>query len=152
VPPTPAATADPTANYRRRARRLRWRYRGDSSRLMHALRDLAHVAPRPAAELKDPHLRPLRERAGAVVFTTAVEEALHSCDGALRYSKRLELIREADRLGVLRFEANLIIAVCQNRHPAPPVSRGSIQRWFPTLACIALVQLTILWTAWRLLH
>lgn len=122
---------------------MRWRHRADSSRLLHELRNLAHQSPAPVAPISS-------QRAGAAVFSIAVQEALQSCDGSLRYSKRLDLLDEAQRLGINRFEANLVIALCQN-HRAEAARPGSTSSWLPTLACIALVQMFVVWLAWRIL-
>lgn len=52
-------------------------------------------------------------------------ERVASCleDGLLRYSRRVALLKEAERLGIKRFEANLIIAFAQHRHRPTPVVR-----------------------------
>jgi hypothetical protein len=46
--------------------------------------------------------------------------------GVLSYSRRQDLLRAARRLGVGRFQANLIIAAVQHRHRSTPVAPGAV--------------------------
>jgi hypothetical protein len=84
-------------------------------------------------------------------FATQVAAAL---DGQhLRYSNRLRLIKRAETLGIRRFDANLIIALVQNRaKPAKLIVKDAPKprRKFPLLpiACVAIVQSAILLAAW----
>jgi hypothetical protein len=114
-------TALPThssADYARKARRLRATLKDQPARLHRALRDLQ---PAPLAE-------PLpRAMSNAEQFAEVVRQLLHNEAGLLRYSARLKLLRGAQRMGIDRFEANLIIAAVQQQsswqRPAPAVSR-----------------------------
>jgi len=93
--------------YRRAARRLRHRYRGQPDRLHQALRKLAADETSRVAPPGRPDYSPASELARAVVA---------SMDGPfLRYSARQRLLSRAARLGISRFEANLIIAAVQHR-------------------------------------
>ena len=47
--------------------------------------------------------------------------------GVLPYSRRVALLRVARKLGINRFEANLIIAAVQHREPTPPVGDGKCE-------------------------
>jgi hypothetical protein len=71
----------------------------------------------------------------------------------LRYSNRLRLIKHAEAIGIRRFDANLIIALVQHR--AKPIAAivkapKKPSRKFPlaAVACFAIVQSTIILTAW----
>ncbi len=112
---------------------------------------------RPARQSEAP--RPLPD--AAVWFAQLVEAHL---EGALlRYSMRQRLLRQADRLGLHRFEANLIIATIQHRRrylldepaeavdPAGRSHTASSTRWLPAAAAAVLLQsaiLTALWLLW----
>ncbi len=74
----------------------------------------------------------------------------------LRYSRRLQLLREAQRLGIERFEANLIIAMVQHRlgqlniDSPEPTRRFVVGPW----VAVAVVQIAIVLaalSAWRLM-
>jgi hypothetical protein len=73
----------------------------------------------------------------------------------LRYSERLELLKEAKRVGLDRFNANLIIAAVENeaREIAPtlalPVKKSRVRGW---LVMVAAVQSFIVAGVWRLLR
>jgi hypothetical protein len=80
-------------------------------------------------------------------------ERVASCleDGLLRYSRRVALLKEAERLGIKRFEANLIIAVAQHRHrPAQPVAfrtlrpASSIWQWLAPVTLAFILQMAFL--------
>lgn len=67
------------------------------------------------------------------------------------------MLKEAQRMGIGRFDANLIIALVQHRraagrNPRPindkPRSAGS--SWIPALCAAALLQTLLLTTAWLL--
>lgn len=73
----------------------------------------------------------------------------------LRYSERLELLKEAKRLGLDRFNANLIIAAVENeaREIEPTISapekKSRLRAW---LVIVAAVQSFIVAGVWRLLR
>ncbi len=145
----PPLSAD---EYRRRARRLRATFAGDSAKLQAALRELA--ARRNAAATATggaaceggdgaPFVDPIDSAGGyegpaspvaggaARLFAARIAS---SFDGTtLRYSRRRVLLREAADLGIGRFEATLLIAAVQHRHLAsrparPPRARASAGR------------------------
>jgi hypothetical protein len=100
---TPSAFSD---EYRRRARKLRAQHAHDIATLHKALSDLAQEA--------DQHQPPAQKPEGpATAFAQLVAQELEG--PILRYSKRQALIREAERRGIGRFEANLIIAAVQHQ-------------------------------------
>ena len=99
----------------RRARRLRAQFGGDAARLQAALRDLAAATdrrPRPLPLERLPFSAPAIP-GRAAVFSSRVAAAL--TDGVLRYSARKDLLREAARMGIGRFEATLLIAAVQHQ-------------------------------------
>jgi hypothetical protein len=72
----------------------------------------------------------------------------------LRYSRRVALLNRARKLGIDRFNANLLIAAVQNRgpatrreQPAQPESPG----WLLPAIGFAVVQSFILTTAWTIM-
>src|SRR4051812_48908230 len=96
---------DPAAAvaYCREARRLRHRLRSSPVKLHRSLGEFrpARGAAKRIAETPND------------LFAASVANAVeHS---TLRYSRRLALLKEADQLGIERFEANLIIAMVQHR-------------------------------------
>ena len=91
---------------------------------------------------------------GAALFALHVGTRLRG--PVLCYSQRLDMLRVAQRLGVGRFEANLIIASVLHRAgvrqeievPEPAVRRRS---WLPPVLTFALVQSLVAAGAWHLL-
>jgi hypothetical protein len=85
-------------------------------------------------------------------FAGAVADALH--DGVLPYADRMRLLKRAERLGIGRFDANLIIASVRARlADTPPTFTlvGEIEpasspthRRLPALVVIATVQAIII--------
>jgi hypothetical protein len=114
----PAISSD---EYRRQARRLRCRYAGSPERLQRSLKTLATRAEsRDAAKtVNDDRLIALppqiRASTGpAATFTQHLAREIPT-SGVLTYSSRLSLLRHAQKLGVRRFEANLLIAAVLER-------------------------------------
>lgn len=77
-------------------------------------------------------------------------------DGILRYSRRQALLRRAERLGIARFEANLIMAAVVNRRPHPregaseqPRGRLPLQT---ALLVFTFVETLVAVAAWCALH
>ena len=164
--------------YRRQARRLRQRYAAQPSLLHFSLcelsrrHDRAHPAPRPAGRSVDSlPLRPSIQRvqpksAGAAPdssFARAVvdwfgDQVAGEFDGKLlHHTNRQRLLKTAERLGISRFNANLVIAVAQNNAEQGNLTSTSATlskpRWsFPLIAMIAIVQSLIVWGAWHVLH
>jgi len=112
-----------TFEYVRQARRLRARYGHDLSQLHRSLSRLKPAPVRKPVQRRvdtlhdDATIAPNQNRAtlARTVFASAVTEAL---DGpVLRYSIRLALLKQASRLGLGRFEANLVIAEVQHTQP-----------------------------------
>jgi hypothetical protein len=102
----------------RRARKLRATLAARPDQLHRALKEMTA----PEQQLIEPAPKPASR---AQVFAELVVGQLQG--DLLRYSARLDLLRQADRMGIERFEANLIIAAMQHRadpdqtpqHPAP---------------------------------
>ncbi len=71
----------------------------------------------------------------------------------MRYSQRLEILKAASAMGLGRFEANLILAIEQNRQKPLDFDEPS-RNWSGifTFLCVALLQSIILIGAWWILH
>src|SRR5438046_655750 len=112
---------EPVQAYCREARRLRYQLRHSPARMHRSLSEL-----RPAAVVPEPETITPNDR-----FAVSVVASIEG--QTLRYSQRLQLLREAKRLGIERFEANLIIAMVQHRlanAPAPIVEETrSVPTW-----------------------
>jgi hypothetical protein len=135
------------ADYRQRARRLRSRFRNDPIRLQWSLKELSKSHDR-----GETYPRVKSQPTSHVErFTSLVASRI---DGpVLPYSMRLGLIKEAQRQGIDRFDANLIIARVQHRVPTKAVDVKSKQlpKWFVPLVTAAVVQSLILAGVWLLL-
>lgn len=112
--------------YRRQARRLRGLYANRPALLHRRLQQLADAEQQEKPAVATPSLT--NDSPTAWYFAERVSVHLQAA-GILPYSHRIKLLREAERLGIKRFEANLIIAFTQHRHrdlkapaPAGPVS------------------------------
>jgi hypothetical protein len=144
-----------TSPYRAKARRIRARLAHRPAAMHRALRRLNES---PAGSV---HQRAQVTRRCSVIDATAshapamfLQLVLDHLDGGLlRYSVRARLLRQAERLGIGRFEANLIIATAQHHRrgiasAAPPPERT------PTgllLAAAVLLQAGIVAGVWRLM-
>jgi hypothetical protein len=146
--------------YRAAARRLRGRFAGDPVRLQRSLLELAR---REDASSKDadgrvgPPVRPLQglvDGTASERFGAMVERHL---DGpVLCYSERQSLLRAAARLGIGRFEANLIIALVQHRAESEDVPVWTARtgcpqganRWWPAMALVLALEATFSLVAW----
>ena len=69
--------------------------------------------------------------------------------GAMHYSQRLAMLKTASAMGLGQFEANLILAIEQNRH-VPKILEEPWRDWSSllTLVSVALLQSLILIGAW----
>jgi hypothetical protein len=150
TPPPPAGSTAGLAaadDYRRAARHLRHRFRDNPAQLQRSLRRLSESQPPPLAHLREAPDDPADRFAHAVVA---------AMDGpVLRYSARQLLLHQAARLGLGRFESNLIIAAIEHRlRPTcvPPLTkpRRRLRTLLPAAGLIILVQTLILWAAWSL--
>ena len=76
-----------------------------------------------------------------------VREAMQK--GPMRYSQRLAMLKTAAAMGLGRFEANLILAIQQNRQ-FPSKFEEPSRDWsgFFTMLCVAMLQTFILLGAW----
>jgi hypothetical protein len=120
----PAISSD---QYRREARRLRCRHAGRPDRLQRSLKTLATRVTLPPANqdtVAPTQVGSARVCTGpAATFAERLAEQIPS-SGILTYSARLQLLREAHRLGIGRFEANLLIAAgLQRRRDATTTRR-----------------------------
>ena len=157
-----AAPAISSDDYRRQARQLRARHRGDSATLITSLRDLAIAHDRetmvkPTVERVNRPLLPPSSPSVVEHFGTSIRERLQG--QFISYSDRLDLFAEASRLGIGRFEANLMIAAVQHtaeREIFDDVQAGDVIRQRGTstrsmLLFAATVQASIALFAYRLL-
>ena len=126
----------------------------------------------PAVAVQTTRVRPRRHRQSVAVlvsrkpakateadvsaeFADAVAQAI---DGpVLRYSQRQVLVRDAERRGIGRFEANLIIAAVPHQrglgqeYELPPVPVG-VMGWVGPVLTFVGVQAAILMGAWWVLR
>jgi len=134
---------DPAAAvaYCREARRLRHRLKHAPARLHRSLGEL----------------RPARGAAKQItetpndLFAASVATAIER--STLRYSRRLALLKEAQHLGIERFEANLIIAMVQHRLGQLDIPEQPSRSRVPAWLIVTAVQVVIIGTAlilWRL--
>jgi hypothetical protein len=91
----------------------------------------------------------------AASFARHVSQRLHG--PILTYSQRQALVTCAQRQGITRFEANLIMAAVLHRSGieqelAPPEPARTIRRWAIPAITFAFVQGSILAGAWWLLR
>jgi hypothetical protein len=103
--------------YCREARRLRCAHAGRPGRMLRAIGELSaryDAIRRPESARKAEPVTVARVVESARTEFTRRADAELSGD-VLNYSRRLELLDQADRLGIGRFEANLLIAEAQHR-------------------------------------
>jgi hypothetical protein len=148
----PATSSD---EYRRQARRLRCVYAGQPARLQQSLKALAtRVGATAFAVSVEPSRPALPATSGPARIFAEQLAAEISPTGILRYSHRLALLRSARRLGVGRFEANLLIAaVLERRRRAgqPIVVESELTRdgsFVSNLAVFLIVQGALAAGAW----
>lgn len=180
------ASASPSDRYRRDARRLRSIHAKAPTRLHLELRELSRrhdeacmlersmLAGASATRINSPptvlahagfpgDILPYRSsprvsgRPRAAVDWFADHVAARLDDQILRYSDRLDLLRQGARLGIDRFDANLVIAVQQHdrlsRCSRKSRRRGGPRRiaWLAILIALA-VQAAIFCGAWWIYH
>lgn len=108
----------------------------------------------PSAEVVRPHELPFLAHIPAPrlrQFTRAVQIQLR--EPVLRYSRRMALIQSAEKLGIRRFDANLIIAALERREMntrKPESARPSRSAGWIAWSLAGAVQAGILCTAWWL--
>ena len=114
----------------------------------------------PQYRLEDPDEAPLPDNGYPTsvdkTFAALVSRTLSAQPKSpLRYSQRLELLKEAGRRGIGRFEANLIIASVQHKlglsTVIPPAPRRSTSR-ISGIVAFLLAQSMILWGLWHVLR
>ena len=140
------ALGESSDQYRRRARRLRHTLRNQPSRLHRSLARLASEIDN-SPNLASGFASALPTSPQAQRFQLMVREAMEK--SSMRYSQRLQMLKMASAMGLGRFEANLILAIEQNRHKPPGLEEPS-QNWSAilTVISIALLQSIILIGAW----
>jgi hypothetical protein len=153
--PPGGATVDPLTErdiaYCRAARRVRATHARRPARLYRELQHLGkwYTAARPPAPpppATTPHSR-------AEAF--ALEVAARIEGPVLRQSQRRALFAAARRLGIGRFEANLVIAAVQHEvkrtapRAAAPATPPAAARWLAPVATALALQAAIAWAAWH---
>jgi len=92
----------------------------------------------------------MRASTPANEFTAKIVGTIRN--GVLTYSDRLELLEEAGKLGIGRFDANLIIAAVQHRYGVKGVEEAPrVKRRVAALDVVGaflVVQVLILFLAW----
>ena len=139
------ALEEPSDQYRRRARRLRHTLRNQPSHLQRSLARLAsEMDDRPTVSEKSSILP---TSLPAQKFEILVRQAIQK--GPMRYSQRLEMLKTAAAMGLGRFEANLILAIEQNRQ-FPTKFEAPARDWSSACAfgCILMLQSLIVGAAW----
>ena len=139
--------------YRREARRLRHRLACRPIGLYAALKRLSDRHDR----LQQPQKSARVDRSGNrdnVARWFAGQVAATGNGQVLRYSMRLELLKTAQRIGISRFEANLIIAAAEHRRPArsapDTIPLGRIRSFKVPLLVFLSTQLAIVLALWHL--
>lgn len=139
------ALEEPSEQYRRQARRLRHTLRNQPSRLQRSLARLA-------TQIDDTPKAPARSSIlptslPAQKFEMLVREQM--AKGSMRYSQRLAMLKTAAAMGLGRFEANLILAIEQNRQ-SPAKIQAPARDWsfVCAFASFLLLQSLILSAAW----
>ena len=141
------AGANRTTAYRRQARRIRGRLADKPLERYAALRRLSdHHDSGPCSA------PPVPQPPRTAVNTFAQLAASQLADDVLCYSRRLQLLNTAGRLGIGRFQANLILAAVQHESGNLSVrsQEASAPRPFrvaPILA-VAVIQSLILFGVW----
>jgi hypothetical protein len=96
--------------------------------------------------------RLLADLPAMTAFAQDVENTLGGVE--LRYDERQRLFKRAEHFGIGRFDANLIIAMVQERterHAAADEAPKKMAAWIPTAAAFLTIQSAILAGAWWLL-
>ncbi|MDB5304714.1 MAG: hypothetical protein JWM97_2263 [Phycisphaerales bacterium] len=170
--------------YRREARHLRKLYADNPARLQRNLQQLSRqhdlrsaarsqISPRPKSNAPVSPVPHYASRAPGSVYAGTVPEGSRAIvdwfadrvaanlDGPaqiLHYSRRLSLLKDAARLGIGRFPANLMIATLQHeRRQSPLAPREPVPHPNPLprlliAAVVIAIQTLIAWAAWLAIH
>jgi len=135
--------------YRRCARRIRGLHGDKPGELYRSLRDLSERYDSTYPVYSD-RVAEIRAATPADGFSSQIVERI--CNGVLPYSDRLDLLDEAGKVGIGRFDANLIIAAVQHRcatqsQPGAPRAKFKIPA-LELMAAFLVVQVLILFLAW----
>ena len=155
LPGVSSTLTEPMIDYRRVARRVRCQLEHDPINKQNALAALATRADRDRRAIA-PEPVPSAEN-GVRAFAQAVSTALEG--PILRFSRRQQLIRQAEKLGIRRFDANLLIAAVQHRlgsenaqTSVQPAPKRSSWRFAIPIGLAIGVQAIIVFVAWGLLR
>jgi hypothetical protein len=129
-----AVAISPADLYRRQARRLRHELRDNPIKLHQSLAALSTSRPVWKRETRTDHVKDL--------IAATVD---HMEGPILRYPARIALLKQAQRVGLAHFDANLIITAVQHRMGERLAPRVRIDRpWVRTLAIVVIFQAWIL--------
>ena len=135
-----------------RGRSSRYRLRQDPSRVHTSVHTRAQSEPTGAAADAPPSPLGTPLQANPIAVSAFTGQVARELDGrVLRYSNRLALLTAAAKLGINRFEANLIIAIVQHRRSLPPPPPPTGSHWPMIMAVAVAVQAAIVAAIWRLL-
>jgi hypothetical protein len=155
-----ASIGPSTAPYRAAARLLRGSFASDPVRLQRSLLELARRedARRDAASRRaDPVVSALHGMVNGEAAERFAELVRQHLGGpVLCYEDRQSLLRAAARLGIGRFDANLIIAAMQHRAEGKhiPVRSATVggsrldAKWWPAVTVALAVEATLSVLAW----
>jgi hypothetical protein len=156
----PTTVSPAAASYVRQARRIRRTFCTAPTSRFVALRQLADAHDRAAATPAD--APPHRGKDAAVhVFAQIVQANL--CGPLLSFSARKRLMAQAERLGISRFDANLVIASVQHHAPGDdgplafiaatpdPPRQVAWLRWAGLLAATVAAQIIVVLAIWAMI-
>jgi hypothetical protein len=146
-----AGTIDSSQQYRQQARKLRGRYVNQPVQLYRTLRQLSDRHDATAAESRVVHRHPASDESQDKVNAFGRLVASHLVGKVLPYSRRMELLNIAEKLGIGRFHANLVIAAVQHEFaemiPTQNVARYR-WRWPAAIFSVIAIQALVLLAAW----
>jgi hypothetical protein len=158
--PKPGPVPLSATTYVRQARRIRRAFCSAPTSRYVALRQLADAHDRAAAKADDVPLN--RGKDAAVhVFAQIVQANLFG--PLLSYSARQKLLAQAEKLGISRFDANLVIASVQHHAPGKEGPLGFIAampepsrqvawvRWAGLLAATLAAQIVVVLALWAMI-
>jgi hypothetical protein len=146
-----AATIDPSQQYRQQARRLRGRYANQPAQLYRTLRQLSDRHDATAAKSRVVHRHLMVDESQDKVNAFGQLVTSHLVGRVLPYSRRMELLDIAEKLGIGRFHANLVIAAVQHQFSEiAPTECVATPRWrWPAAIFSAIaLQFLLLWAVW----
>jgi hypothetical protein len=146
-----ADTIDSSQQYRQQARRLRGRYVNQPAQLYRTLRQLSDLHDATTAKSRVVHRHPSGHESQDKVNAFGRLVASHLVGRVLPYSRRMELLDIAEKLGIGRFHANLVIAAVQHQFSEIALAECVATprwRWPATIFSVIAIQALVLLAAW----